>query len=169
MVDESVVVFWETYKDQFTWTLLPNAYLYDIYMHWINNQTYHALSKVKFKSNLLKILGPEWIDRSKEGSVGTGDRLNDNDAVAVQLDLDNWVHPFDVKTRYRGLIKKTSIKTKAPDKNTNENKVVIHADPSVQKALSIGFIAIDRLKESYTKTPEAFDSWIKNKINQKEE
>lgn len=115
-----VIQFWEDYKDEFVWDLLPNQFLYDAYIEWNrrNNPSGLALSRQNFMENvtIVAIKDGEWEDKTGQGSkVRSSNRMDKDEPIITELNLEEWVDKtyrgkdlekkrnFHRKQTYRGL------------------------------------------------------------------
>ena len=115
-----VIQFWDEYKDEFVWDLLPNQFLYDAYLSWNkrNNPSGIALSRQNFLENMtiLAVKDGEWKDKSGQGSkVRSNNRMDDDEPLITELGLTEWMdqtykgndlvklRDFPRKQTYRGL------------------------------------------------------------------
>ncbi len=115
-----VIQFWDDYKDEFVWDLLPNQFLYDAYLEWNNrnNPSGMALSRQNFIENItiLAIKDGEWIDMTGQGTkVRSNNRMDEDEPLITELRLTEWMDPtykgsdlvkmrdFKRKVTYRGL------------------------------------------------------------------
>ena len=118
-----VIQFWDEFKDEFVWDLLPNQFLYDAYLAWDNrnNPSGMALSRQNFLENLviLAMKDGTWLDKTGQGSkVRSNNRMDDDEPLITELNLTEWTNKsyrgndlkklrdFKRKQSYRGLERK---------------------------------------------------------------
>lgn len=115
-----VIQFWEEYKEEFVWDLLPNQFLYDAYLSWNkrNNPSGTALSRQNFLENIviMAIKDGDWSDKTGQGSkVRSSKRMDADEPLITELGLTEWtdrsykgkdlrkMRDFKRKQSYRGL------------------------------------------------------------------
>lgn len=117
-----VIQFWDEYHEEFVWDLLPNQFLYDMYISWFkrNNPNGKPLSRQNFIENLLIIAMQDgkWLDKTKQTDrVRSNGRMDDDEPLITELNLQEWMdknyrgadmkklRDFKRKTYYRGLVR----------------------------------------------------------------
>lgn len=98
--NDPVIEFWEEFEEEFEWTLLPNAFLYDLFVefHKRNNPSGRPISRQSFLSQLRIYLDdhPEWQDQ-EDKKVWTGKRMASDEPLITEYNLERWMN-----TSYRG-------------------------------------------------------------------
>lgn len=115
-----IIQFWDEYREEFVWDLLPNQFLYDAYLVWNkrNNPSGQPLSRQNFLENItiLAIKDGKWLDKTGQGSkVRSNNRMDDDEPLITELGLTEWMdqtykgkdlkklRDFKRKQTYRGL------------------------------------------------------------------
>ena len=119
LFNDPVREFFDEFEEQFTWDLLPFAFLYDLYRSWFT-KTRPSGSPIGRNGFIQKIVeisrqSPIWDCPDKEKNVRSGSKFAVAEPLVVEFDLKDWMnssytgsgpqrgilHP--VKTTYRGL------------------------------------------------------------------
>lgn len=125
-----VMDFWNEYKDEFVWDLLPTQFLFDLYLKWEgkNNPSGKPMAKRNFLEllrNVISSQGDPWMDSTGK-NVRSNARMDDDEPLISDFGLDmpdrsgklsEWMHPtyngnlgskkreFARKTTYRGFVR----------------------------------------------------------------
>ncbi len=118
--NDPVIEFWEELIEEFQWELLPNTFLYDLFVehHKRNNPSGRPISRQSFLSQLRIHLenNQEWDDREGK-KIWTGSNMEADEPLITEYDLKRWVDPtyhgsdqvklreFKRKQNYRGFIR----------------------------------------------------------------
>lgn len=94
-LNDSAYSFWKEFKDQFVWDVLPNAFLYDLYLSWykqnISESSY--LSKIKFLRRIKDFVNNDsnsiWAVNS-DTSLLSGAKINSYEPLINDYDLKDW-------------------------------------------------------------------------------
>lgn len=96
--NDPVLAFWNEFRSQFAWDLLPFQFLYDLYRAWHDryNPGGTLNSKDRFCRDLRKIIDgePGWEATEKNGSpAARGNRMSVPEPLILEYDLRNWKNP----------------------------------------------------------------------------
>ena len=118
--------FWDEFRTDFVWDLLPFTFLYDLYKEWYKryNPEGKPQGRIKFINEILNITKNDdiWYCKNKSVKIKTGNRMNDPEPLIIEYDLTDWKNKnaarsvrtkisealFDKKESYRGLLRKGS-------------------------------------------------------------
>ena len=99
LANDPVRDFWQEFREQFVWDLLPFSFLYDLYKAWYvrahNSQT--KTSETGFTTSLFGILDEETnpifycVDRNADHRVSS--RMHDTELLIARYDLEDWTNP----------------------------------------------------------------------------
>lgn len=124
--NDTVDEFWEEFKDEFVWDILPFTFLYDLYTAWYKKYSPEGkiLSNKKFINQLINITNKndeDFICEDKDKRYRVLDKMNKSEPLIIDFNLSDWKNDL-VKTndkiklstvtndklnkRYRGLVKK---------------------------------------------------------------
>lgn len=115
-----VVEFWNEFRDQFTWDLLPFRFLFALYVSW-HNKFYPSGKPLGFNKFCREIRNAVRNDAGWEASdypVKTGTKMDAGEPLIGEYDLKDWqdhtysgldtnrkYRPNPLKTTYRGLVR----------------------------------------------------------------
>lgn len=120
--NDPVVEFWNRFRDEFVWDLLPFGFLYDLYKAW-HVQFYPSGKLLSCKSFLTAVRtaaagDPAW--EAKNYAVAPGKKLDKGEPLVGEYGLKDWMdgtysgadmnkkfHPL-LKSSYRGLVRAAS-------------------------------------------------------------
>jgi len=99
--NEPVLAFWEEFRDQFVWDLLPFGFLYDLYKAWHDrfNRSGTLMGHRTFYSELRNAIAddPEWKATMPRGSaVATGTKMAKPEALILRYHLVEWADRYAV-------------------------------------------------------------------------
>lgn len=120
-----VEMFWNEFKNEFTWDLLPNDFLYDLFKKWFRetNPSGTVINKNTMLKDLGDVLDTEhekiWDNKMnrRSSNVRRGSRMDKQEPLILQYELDNWMNKncssnrpekvlaIDLKDKYRGLVR----------------------------------------------------------------
>lgn len=89
-----VLEFWNEYKEQFVWDLLPTQFLYDLFVKWHerNNPSGKVMSKRTFMDDLLAVVqaqGDPWVDRTGQNKkIQSKGKMDDDEPLITEFGLD---------------------------------------------------------------------------------
>lgn len=94
MANDPVDEFWEDFKDEFQWDLLPTSFLYDLFIeyHKRNNPSGKPLSRQSFLSQLRIIINESggWYMDSRT-KVWTGIQMDADEPLITEYNLIRWM------------------------------------------------------------------------------
>lgn len=118
--NDPVIEFWEEIESELQWDLLPNAFLYDLFVEYYrrNNPTGKVLSRQSFLSQLRIYLddNEEWFDQGDK-KVWTGSLMANDEPLITDYNLTRWqnvtyrgneltkLRDFKRKQNYRGFLR----------------------------------------------------------------
>lgn len=118
--NDPVIEFWEEMESEFQWDLLPNAFLYDLYVEYYrrNNPTGKVISRQSFLSQLRIHLDDhaDWFDQGDK-KIWTGSQMDTDEPLITDYNLTRWqnisyrgndlskLRDFKRKANYRGFQK----------------------------------------------------------------
>lgn len=95
--NDPVRQYWDEFKDQFQWDLLPFTFLYDLYKEWFKktSPSGSVLGKTGFVKDLLAILQPSdgWYCVDKSAKIRTANRMSGPEPLIIEYKLDSWKNP----------------------------------------------------------------------------
>lgn len=127
-----VLEFWNEFKDEFVWDILPTQFLYDLFVKWseTNNPSGKVMSKRTFSDTLTGVIhtnGDPWDDKTAQNDkMRTLSRMDDDEPLISAYGLDRpdrggnpspWMNPkykgddpvkrrdFPRKKTYRGYLR----------------------------------------------------------------
>lgn len=88
--------FWETFREEFVWDLLPFDFLYELYKSWMdrNNPRGTTLSKRMFVKQLNMIVDNDDIWEYLNTPVKSKNRMTGSEHLIYEYDLVNWKNPY---------------------------------------------------------------------------
>lgn len=138
--NDPVVEFWNEFKSEFIWDLLPYEFLYALYKAW-HAKFYPSgkvLGKGSFCSDIRTAIRNDLDWEARENPVTTGTKMDKGESIIGEYNLTDWQNltysgididkkfrPFPLKSSYRGLVRVASIITcggTVDDKNDEEVK-----------------------------------------------
>jgi putative DNA primase/helicase len=119
--NDPVRAFWDEFRDQFVWDLLPFTFLYDLYKTWFAEVSPKGspVSRQQFVDALVAIVdGDEvWHCPDKQIKHRPRSMMNDPEPLIIEFDLKDWKNPTYsgtetdkismplLKPNYRGLLR----------------------------------------------------------------
>lgn len=95
--NDPVRQYWDEFKDQFQWDLLPFTFLYDLYKEWFKKTSPSGsiLGKTGFIKDLLAIMQPDdgWYCADKSAKIRTANRMYGPEPLIIEYKLDSWKNP----------------------------------------------------------------------------
>ena len=138
--NDPVVEFWNEFKSEFVWDLLPYEFLYALYKAW-HAKFYPSgkvLGKGSFCSDIRTAIRNNMDWEARENPVTTGKKIDKGEPLIGEYNLTDWqdhtysgldpdkkFRPNPLKTSYRGLVRVASIITcggTEDDENNEEEK-----------------------------------------------
>lgn len=138
--NDPVVEFWNEFKSEFVWDLLPYEFLYALYKAW-HAKFYPSgkvLGKGSFCSDIRTAIRNNMDWDARENPVTTGTKIDKGEPLIGEYNLTDWqdhtysgldpdkkFRPNPLKTSYRGLVRVASIITcggTEDDENNEEEK-----------------------------------------------
>ena len=124
--NDPVVEFWNEFKSEFVWDLLPYEFLYALYKAW-HAKFYPSgkvLGKGSFCSDIRTAIRNNMDWEARENPVTTGTKIDKGEPLIGEYNLTDWqdhtysgldpdkkFRPNPLKTSYRGLVRVASIIT----------------------------------------------------------
>lgn len=109
--NDPVVEFWNTFKNEFVWDLLPFQFLYDLYKSW-HAQFYPSgklLGYKTFCSDIRKASHNDTEWEAKDYAVVPGSKLDKGEMLVGEYGLKDWMDGSysgaDMNKKYRPLLK----------------------------------------------------------------
>lgn len=103
--NEPVLQFWNEFRDQFAWDLLPFGFIYDLYKAWHDKYNRSgALHGIKgFCHELRRVIAddPEW-EATGKAPVNKGTKMDNTEKLISEYDLKDWKGKQLAKN-YKGL------------------------------------------------------------------
>lgn len=97
--NDPVRSFWNEFRDQFMWDLLPFPFLYDLYKVWFADvsPSGSAISRQRFVGDLAQIVRNEtgWECPDKNRKIRPGSKMDDPEPLIVKHQLKNWLNPLE--------------------------------------------------------------------------
>lgn len=143
--NDPVRQYWNEFKDDFQWNLLPFQFLYDLFVSWFkkNMPSGTVLGKNSFMEDLLDVIKDDnvWYCENKRKRIRVSSKSNMTvpELLILEYDLRDWMNkdykgankkvraiPSDLETFYRG-IQRISHDGVSSENNTDEP---IDDDPS---------------------------------------
>ncbi|MCM1223300.1 MAG: phage/plasmid primase, P4 family [Lachnospiraceae bacterium] len=136
-LNNPVVEFWNEFRDEFKWDLLPYRFLYSVYKEW-HNRYYPSGQMLGYKSFCrdIKTAAANDTDWEVKGPVTTGTKMDIGEPIIGEYDLKNWMdntyngldmnkkcRPNPLKSSYRGIVRVTptvTISGTAAEENEEE-------------------------------------------------
>lgn len=88
--------FWNEFREQFVWDLLPFGFLYDLYLAWHDrfNRSGVLIGKRTFSRELRRIVAKEqgW-EATGDAPMNRGTKMNTPELLILEYDLRNWKDP----------------------------------------------------------------------------
>lgn len=117
--------FWEEFREQFVWDLLPFQFSYDLFKSWFERVTPSGkvISRDSFVNNLVSILGDDdmWECADRRAKIRTSTRMDSPELLIAQYELKDWfntsytgTNPAQIssfrnkQSNYRGLRRRTT-------------------------------------------------------------
>lgn len=129
--NDPVRAYWEEFREQFSWDLLPFTFLYDHYKTWFSqvSPSGSPVSRQQFVTDLVAIVGPDtmWHCPDKNRKIRPGQLMSVPEALIAEFDLKSWKSPTYsghdadkigqpiLKQNYRGLLRLTDDADTDPD------------------------------------------------------
>lgn len=131
--NDPVRSFWDEFREQFVWDLLPFTFLYDLYKSWFQKTSPSGspLSRPQFIRDLLSVVENDltWECRDKDKKIRPADLMNDPETLIADFELRDWYsprfNPHDrksytelgregisspaIKSIYRGILRKNPV------------------------------------------------------------
>ena len=121
--NNTVSEYWSEFRERFVWNLVPNDFLYQLYVEWcrLNSPSGKVVAKKDFLLELKKVVEEDdiwsWKGDQKD-KVKTGNKMNSVEGLIVEFNLVRWMDPlytgnvpekitnFKRKETYRGIVRK---------------------------------------------------------------
>lgn len=108
-----VVEYWNMFRTEFVWDLLPFRFLYDLYKAW-HGQFYPSgkpLGHIKFCSEIRNAIRNDSMWEAKDYPVAPGRKLDKGERLVGEYDLKDWMDGtysgIDMNKKYRPLLRPT--------------------------------------------------------------
>jgi putative DNA primase/helicase len=121
-VNDPIRTFWDEFKDQFVWDLLPFPFLYSLYKKWFSSVSPSGspVSRQQFVAGLVGLVDDdtEWICQDKNRKLRPAQMISVPEPLIGEYDLQEWTNPSFKGTRtdqqylpvlkpsYRGLLRR---------------------------------------------------------------
>lgn len=96
--NDPVRSFWEEFKDEFVWDLLPFPFLYDLYKSWFAkvSPSGSPISRQRFIGDVTQIVRNDdsWY-RPAAGNTRPARRMDDPEPLIAGYDLQDWMNPAE--------------------------------------------------------------------------
>ena len=119
-INNPIIQYWDEFRDQFAWDLLPTQFLYDLYVQWAkrNNPNGREMSRRTFIDELKLVIesDPAWeIKFDRNDNTRTGSMMDADEPLISEFNLVAWMdnnyngidakkkRAFTRKIMYRGL------------------------------------------------------------------
>lgn len=117
-----VIQYWDEFASEFVWDLVPNQFMYDLYIAWFkrNNPNGKPLARQNFIENILIIAMQDgaWENKTKQNDrVRSSQRMDEDEPLITEWGLTSWMdttyrgndlpklRDFNRKAAYRGLVR----------------------------------------------------------------
>lgn len=93
--NDPVRAFWEEFRSEYVWDLLPFTFLYDHYKAWMN-EVYPSgtpVSHPSFVDNLTSIVRRDETWGTRESKIRPAKRMNEPEHLIHRYSLTNWMNP----------------------------------------------------------------------------
>ncbi|WP_234431270.1 DNA primase family protein [Streptomyces sp. NRRL F-5053] len=121
-VNDPVRDFWEEFREQLVWDLVPFTFLYDLYKAWFADVSPSGspVSRKRFVTDLVAIThkDPLWDCPDKTRKIRPGQMMSTPETLIAEYELPKWLNPSYkgtdqkrrskplVKANYRGLLRR---------------------------------------------------------------
>ena len=149
--NDPVRAFWNEFRNQLTWDLVPFQFLYDLYRSWLSRNMPHskAVGRNKFTHAIVELNdadpGSQWECEDATAQHRPGARMNLPEMLIYEFELVDWCNrgasrsdpgrystvPADqLKSVYRGLMRRELV-FGDPDDETSETEAAEASGPEV--------------------------------------
>lgn len=109
--------FWNEFREQFIWDLLPFAFLYDLFHEWSRRfcPSGKIISKNSFCRELRKLVENDTLWKAMDNAVTTGSKMDQREPLIEEYNVRGWQNPnvcviyplqrLRTKSSYRGLVR----------------------------------------------------------------
>lgn len=126
--NDPLLQFWNDFKNEFLWDLLPFQFLYDLYREW--SRRFCPSGKIigfrSFCRELRKLVENDTLWEAMDNPVTTGKKIDQREPLVEEYSVKGWQNPavcsilplqrLRTKSTYRGLVRKTpQICSSVPD------------------------------------------------------
>ena len=119
--NDPAMAFWDEFGEAFVWDLLPNQFLYDLYVVWWKqtNPSGTALSKTRFLKQLSDMMASKTDEWEYTPSARSQGKMGEPETLIAEYKLESWGNPSYTGTNpvaksqgirattYRGYLRKT--------------------------------------------------------------
>ncbi len=95
--NDPVLTFWNEFREEFEWDLLPFVFLYDLYKSWFQQMSPNGkcLSSQVFIGDLMTVLRDDntWECPDKTAKQRPGQRMSRGEPLIAEYNLDQWKDP----------------------------------------------------------------------------
>lgn len=98
--NDPVRQFWTEFEEQFTWDLLPNTFLYDLFKEWFkrDNPSGSIMGRNTFLKDLYNIIDAcdSWsptMEGTVQGKERVGNRMDKTETLIAKYNLEVWMTP----------------------------------------------------------------------------
>jgi putative DNA primase/helicase len=126
-------LFWDEHKDQFVWTLLPLAFLYDLYKAWFDDvkPSGRKVDRTSFYESLRAAVGEcddGWEDHGKGGKRKAAQHMSHKEPLAKYFDLDGkWQGTMNPSTVFSNVIYHSRAAERAAERARQQAAAVLEA------------------------------------------
>lgn len=123
--NDPLTEFWNGFRDQFVWDLLPFQFLYDFYCAWFRRfyPSGTIIGSKKFSLELRKLVENDtgWEATPTNSPAATGNKMDRPELLSMEYGLGKWQNrgyggtnidikctPTHLASTYRGLVRKTA-------------------------------------------------------------
>lgn len=121
---DPIQTFWNRFREQFVWDLLPYSYLYELYGAWLRaeKQDRVVVSAMKFTQTVRGLTEHDalWSPGAEAGTKHRpASKMSAGEPLSVEYGLERWLNPEytgpdrskqgipgDLRLMYRGLVRK---------------------------------------------------------------
>lgn len=95
--NDPVRSFWDEFREQFVWDLLPFTFLYDLYKSWFERSSPSGspLSRMQFVRDLLQVISDDrlWHCADKSKSIRPAHMMSYPEQLIAEYELKRWYSP----------------------------------------------------------------------------
>ena len=93
--NDPAMAFWDEFGDEFVWDLLPNQFLYDLYVAWWKrtNPSGTALSKTRFLKQISDMMASKTDEWEYTPSARSQGKMDEPETLIAEYKLESWFNP----------------------------------------------------------------------------